>query len=99
MRFGELIEELESLSDKGLYTRGKIDWWLLKHEERYNSLSSDFNLLKIEFPNDDIDGHKLLAKESEFIKLYDKLEEVSEKYRNNNLGLVDLNKIISDIKY
>lgn len=99
MKFKELINELKLLSDKGLYTRGKIDWWLLKHEERYNSLSSDFDLLKIEFPNADIDGHKLLARESEFIKLYNKLEKVSEKYRNNNQELIDLNKIISDIKY
>ncbi|GAA4890325.1 hypothetical protein GCM10023311_13150 [Flaviramulus aquimarinus] len=101
MKFKELIEELKSVSDRGVFTRGKIDWWLLKHEDRYNSLSSDFDLLKIEFPKADIDGHKLLTRESEFLKLYNKLLEVSEKHRNGNnyQELIDLNNIIKDIQY
>ncbi len=100
MTFNDLINELESLSsDEGLYTRGKIDWWLLKYEERYQSLSNDFNLLKAEFPKSDIDGHKLLKRELAFIKLYEYLYEVSEYYRNENLDkeLVNINEIIKDI--
>jgi len=99
MKFIDLINELKSLSDKGLYTRGKIDWWLLKYEDRYNSLSSDFDLLKVEFPKADINGHELLKKESEFLKLYDRLSVVAENYRNGNnyQELIDLNEIISDI--
>ena len=101
MRFSELIEELKSLADKGFYTRGKIDWWLLKYEKRYQSLSKDFDLLKAEFPKSDIDRHKLLKRESEFIRLYDSLHEVSEHYRNNGISneLVNINEIINDIKY
>lgn len=101
MKFKELIEELKSLSNEGLYTRGKIDWWLLKYEKRYQSLSKDFDLLKAEFPKSDIDGHKLLKRESAFIKLYESLYEVSEYYRDENLDkeLVNINEIINDIKY
>lgn len=101
MKFSELIEELKSLSDKGKFTRAKIDWWLLKYEQRYIYLSSDLDLLKVEFPKADIKSHELLKKESEFIKLYDKLSDTSEQYRNGNnyQELVDLNHIISGIKY
>ena len=101
MKFKELIEELKSLSDKGFYTRGKLDWWLLKYEKRYQSLSKDFDLLKAEFPKSDIDEHKLLKREFEFIKLYDSLYEVSEHYRKNSINkeLVNISEIINDIKY
>lgn len=101
MKFEELLEELKSLSNKGFYTKGKIDWWLLKHEERYKYLCRDFDLLKIEFPKADIYSHKMLKKESEFIKLYNNLYELSEKHRNGNKckELINLNKIINDIKY
>ncbi|MDB0600264.1 hypothetical protein PL373_03730 [Tenacibaculum maritimum] len=101
MKFSELIEELKSLADKGLYTRGKIDWWLIKYEKPYQSWSRDFDLLKVEFPNSDIDGHKLLKKQSAFLKLYDSLYEVSENYRNEKLDkeLVNINEIIDNIKY
>jgi len=101
VKFSELLEELKSLSDEGFYTRGKIDWWLLKYEKRYQSLSKDFNILKAEFPKSDIDGHKLLKKESAFIKLYDSLYQVSEYYRNASTDkeFVNINEIINDIKY
>ncbi|MFB9055357.1 hypothetical protein ACFFU9_01265 [Mariniflexile ostreae] len=101
MKFSELIEELKSLSNEGIYTRGKIDWWLLKHELRYISLSRDFDTLKVEFPKADIHNHKMLKKESQFIKLYEKLLEVSDYHRNNEnyQEPIDLNKIINDIKY
>lgn len=101
IKFSELIAELKSLADEGLYTRGKIDWWLLKYEKRYQSLSKDFDLLKFEFPKSDIDGHSLLKKESEFIRLYESLYEVSEHYRDEKLNkeLVNINEIINDIKY
>ena len=98
MRFKEIVEELESLSiSEGFYSRGKIDWWLLKYEKRYQSLSKDFDLLKAEFPKSDIDEHKLLKRESEFIKLYESLYEVSEYYRDENLDKELVN--INDIKY
>lgn len=101
MKFIELIEELKSLTDKGLCSRAKIDWWVLKHQQRYNSLSRDFDLLKAEFPKANIREHKLLKKESEFIKLYEKLYEVSEQRRSGKdyQELIDLNYIINDIKY
>lgn len=101
MKFSTLIEELKSLAEEGLYTRGKIDWWLLKYEKRYQSISKDFDILKSEFPDSDIDGHKMLKKEFAFIKLYNSLYEVSDCYRNQNLDkeLVNINEIINDIKY
>jgi hypothetical protein len=101
MKFSELIEELELLSNKGFYSRGKVDWWLLKHELRYESLSKDFNTLKVEFSNTDISNHKMLKKESQFIKLYEELLVVSEYHRNddNSEEDIDLNNIIKEIKY
>lgn len=101
MKFSELVEELKLLTDKGLCARAKIEWWLLKYEERYKSLSKDLDLLKIEFPKANIGEHKLLKKESEFIKLYDKLYEVSEQRMNSNnyQELIDISCIINEIKY
>mgnify|MGYP003638869783 CR=1 FL=1 len=100
MKFCELIEELKSLSDNGIYTRGKVDWWLLKHELRYISLSKDFDTLKVEFPNAEINNHKMLVKESQFIGLYEKLLEVSDQHRieGNYKGKINLNNIINEIK-
>ena len=101
MKFSKLIEELKLLSKEGLYTRGEIDWWLLKHELRYVSLSRDFDTLKVEFPNADIVNHKMLKKEAQFIKLYEELLEVSECHRKADSyeEEIDLNNIINDIKH
>ena len=101
IKLSEVKAELSSLGDEGLFTRGKIDWWLLKYEKPYKSVCKTFEILKAEFPNSDIDGHKMLKREYDFIKLYDSLYEVSDCYRSQNLDkeLVNINEIINDIKY
>jgi len=101
IKLSELKTQLESLADKGLYTRGKIDWWLLKYEKPYQSVCNNFSILKAEFPDTDIDGHKMLKREFAFKKLYESLNEVSDCYRSQNLDkeLVNINEIITDFKY
>lgn len=101
MKFIEIINELKSLADDGLYTRGKIDWWLLKEEERYCYLCQSLKILKAEFPNLAVEEHKLLRKNVEFILLYDKLCEISDKYREkiNSQELINLDEIINAVNY
>lgn len=101
IKLSNVKAELKSLAHEGLYTRGKIDWWLLKYEKPYKSICKTFEILKAEFPNSDINRHKMLKKEYAFIKLYESLYEVSDCYRSQNLDkeLVNINEIINDIKY
>lgn len=101
MKLIEIINELKSLAEDGAYTRGKIDWWLMKEEERYKYLCKCINILKAEFPTVVVEEHKSIKKNIEFISLYDKLYEVSEKHGGtvNSHKLINLDKIINEINY
>ena len=79
MKFSDLICELESLSAEGLFTRGKIAWWLMKYEEMYLELSRTKDTLEVEFPGRNLRLHKEFIKELLFIELYESLEISFEK--------------------
>ncbi|MCL6218584.1 hypothetical protein [Zunongwangia pacifica] len=101
MKFIDLVNELKSLSVNGFYTRGKIDWWLLKEERRYHACMKTLNILESEFPKDILKEDRTFKKNYEFIKLYEKLDEVSDYLREqgNTHKLVNLDKVFSAIKY
>ncbi|MCB4807544.1 hypothetical protein LG651_04725 [Tamlana sp. 62-3] len=101
MEFKNILIEFKALSNNGLYTRGKIDWWLLKEEKRYQNYLKMINILTSEFPGMPITEHISLKNEVKFIHLYDKLSEVAEMYRFNNNPklLINLDKIISSINF
>ncbi len=98
MKFSDVINELESLSTEGIYTRGKVAWWLIKYEENYKGLNRIKNTLEVEFPNRNLRAQKLFIKELLFIELYEGLYEVFESFTPNNSKGVDLNGFINGIK-
>jgi|GEM_PF-6925840 len=76
----EIFEELENLSDNGIYKKDKIEWWLLKFEEEYNN---QFNLLEAEKIN--FTHPRNLSKykeEAQFLDTYEMLLKVADFYRN-----------------
>jgi len=101
VKFIEIIDELKSLAEDGVYTRGKLDWWLIKEEERYKYLCKCIQILKAEFPTIDVEEHKSIKRNVEFIKLYDKLGEISDKHRFkiNPQELINLDEIINEVNY
>ena len=99
MKFNDVILELESLSSiEGLYTRGRIAWWLIKHENGYKALSRIKETLEAEFPNRNLREQKSLIKELLFIELYEGLEDAFEKSSPTDNKGIDLNIIINKIK-
>ncbi len=90
------FEELENLSDSGIYKKDKIEWWLLKYEEEYNYL---FNVLEAEKVN--FTHPRNLSKykeEAQFLDTYEVLLKVSKFYRNEAFfkGQVELYNSIRD---
>ncbi|MCH3885669.1 hypothetical protein [Tenacibaculum aquimarinum] len=100
MKFNDLILELENLSSKGFSSRGKIAWWLIKYEKRYQGLSKIKNTLSVEFPNQNLRKQKGFIKELLFIELYEYLNKVFDNSKNivNNHEDINLNDIINKIK-
>ncbi len=98
MKFKDLIEELETLSDKGSYSRSKVAWWLIKYEKRYKELSRIKDTLEAEFPDRNLREHKLIIKELLFIELYEALDMSYEKSNPTSKEEIDLNDIINKIK-
>ena len=98
MKFSDLICELESLSAEGLFTRGKIAWWLMKYEEMYLGLSRTKDTLEVEFPGRNLRTHKEFIKELLFIELYEGLELSFAKTDSDSKKQIDLNEIINKIK-
>jgi hypothetical protein len=89
MKFIEIIEELKSLSDNGLFKRSKIEWWLLKYKEDYQHYYNDKETrskMKITYRADASPHSKesidLLNKINVFLDTYEVLDKVSEFYRN-----------------
>ncbi|WP_298767339.1 DUF3127 domain-containing protein [uncultured Polaribacter sp.] len=74
------IIELENLSDKGIYKRDKIEWWLMKHENEYQTLLRFFDELKsiVKSPR----NLTKYAKQSQFLDMYEVLLKVTAFYRN-----------------
>ncbi|WP_158635208.1 DUF3127 domain-containing protein [Formosa maritima] len=80
MRCFTLIKELESLSSiEGFYSRDKIAWWLLKHEEEYHSQVSFFDTLSTAC--DSPRNLTKFSKEAQFLDLYEALSKVLEFYK------------------
>ena len=98
MKFSDVINDLESLSTEGIYTRGKIAWWLIKYEENYKELNRIKYTLEAEFSNRKLRTQKLFIKELLFIELYEGLYEIFENYPPNNNKGIDLNGILNRIK-
>ena len=98
MKFSDLMEELESLSDEGLFTRGKVAWWLIKYEGMYIEFSRTKDTLEAEFPSRNLRAHKSFIKELLFIELYESLEISFEKTDSDSKKQIDLNEIINKIK-
>lgn len=98
IKFSDLIDELENLSNKGFYTRGKIAWWLIKHEKGYEELSKIKDTLEAEFPNQNLREQKTFIKELLFIELYEDLNIVFDNSKNNNQEEINLDSIIKKIK-
>jgi len=98
MKFSELLEELESLSSEGLFTRGKVAWWLIKYKEMYIEFSRTKDTLEAEFPSRNLRAHKEFIKELLFIELYEGLELSFEKTDSDSKKQIDLNEIINKIK-
>jgi len=98
MKFKDLIEELETLSDKGSYSRNKVAWWLIKYEKRYKKLSRIKDTLEAEFPDRNLREHKSIIKELLFIELYEALDNSYENSNPNCMEEIDLNEIINKIK-
>ena len=98
MKFSELLQELESLSSAGLFTRGKVAWWLIKYEEMYIELSRTKDSLEAEFQGRNLRAHKEFIKELLFIELYEGLELSFEKTDSDSKKQIDLNEIINKIK-
>jgi hypothetical protein len=81
------IKELDSLSDKGIYQREKIEWWLMKYRKDYQQFDNDvFPSMKITFRADSSKQHKekitLINETRAFVNTYKILDKVSEFYRN-----------------
>jgi hypothetical protein len=98
MNFNDLIKELENLANKGFYTRGKIAWWLIKHEERYKGLSKIKYTLEAEFPDRNLREQKSFIKELLFLELYEVLDMSFKNSSHTNKEEIDLNSNINKIK-
>ena len=89
MKFTPIIEELKSLSDNGIYKRGKLEWWLLKYEEEYKYYYNDKetrSTMRITYRADASSQRKesidLLNKINVFLYTYEVLGKVTKFYRN-----------------
>lgn len=100
MTFNEVLKELELLADKRFYSRAKIVWWLMKHEELYTGLSKIKDTLEVEFPESNLRKHKEFIKELLFLELYSDLDRMFNDTKNHvrNDEQVDLCKVINKIK-
>ncbi len=80
MKTSEAFIELNDLSDSGLYSKDKIEWWLLKFEEEYNNLFNFFEAEKVNFTHPrNLSKYK---EEAQFLDTYEVLLKVADFYRN-----------------
>lgn len=80
MKTSEAFMELKDLSDSGLYSKDKIEWWLLKFEEEYNNLFNFFEAEKVNFTHPrNLSKYK---EEAQFLDTYEVLLKVADFYRN-----------------
>ena len=80
--FNHLTKELQSLSIEGVYSIDKISWWLIKNKEEY-----DTQLNFLEGLSQYVDYPKNLTKytkESQFLDLYEVLNNVVSFYNNES---------------
>ncbi|WP_282148626.1 hypothetical protein [Algibacter lectus] len=78
----KVFKDLEGLSERGIYKKNHIEYWLLNEELRYKALSKDFDILEKEYPDTYIRGLTSLRNESMFLGIYEVLLEVIECYNN-----------------
>ncbi|WP_159022266.1 DUF3127 domain-containing protein [Formosa sp. L2A11] len=89
----EVFHMLESLSsDKGLYSKEKVAWWLLKYEKEYYSQLRFFETLSINYKSPR--NLTKYTKESQFLELYEILNKVmgfcnEEAYYKDQLDVYD----------
>ncbi|MCH3883498.1 DUF3127 domain-containing protein [Tenacibaculum aquimarinum] len=76
------LKELGNLSDKGIYKRDKVEWWLMKYEDKHQTLLRFFDELKsiVKSPR----SLTKYANQSQFLDMYEVLLKVTEFYRNED---------------
>ena len=89
MKFTNFIAELKSLSNKDIYKRDKIEWWLLKYKEDYQYHYQNKEIrptMKITYRADtkphikkSIDLENTINR---FLDTYEVLNKVTDFYRN-----------------
>lgn len=82
MNFTQVIQELKSLASNDVYSKDKIELWLLKHEMVYKKLIKDLNTLNEEFPDAYIRNHSMLKNEAQFLDIYEVLLDIIDCYKN-----------------
>jgi hypothetical protein len=107
MKFSELLEGLESLSDEGLFTRGKVASWLQKYVNQYKYFikgRESRDAMAITYRADARPEVKefihLENKINPFLDTYETLENVIELYANETYfrkQIVAYNKVKNNV--